>query len=86
MLKLEAVNEPKEIATSKKNNFRLKVFSSISVRHARNYGSTFIYCSNKNQEGEGKKSWKATGLRTEQICAAFYSFCYKGQPPHPWQA
>lgn len=54
-LKLKAVNEPKEIARTKKNNFRSKVFPSISVRPAHNYGSIFIYWSNKNQEGEGKK-------------------------------
>lgn len=53
-LKLKAVNEPKETATTKKNNFRWKVLPSISVRPAHNYGSTFTYCSNKNQEGEEK--------------------------------
>lgn len=53
-LELKAVNEPKEIATTKNNNFRLKVFSSVSVRHAHSYGSTFFYWSNKSHKGEGK--------------------------------
>lgn len=54
-LKFKAVNDLKEVATTKQNNFRLKVFSPISVRPAQITMAPPLFTTLIKNKGEKKE-------------------------------